>query len=170
MVAQVLVSAAVVYFGGWDGKAGREGGREGGGAGLVFVLVCLFSAFVFQVLLLCAAHPHTPLPPSLPSSLLSSRGWVRPSKSSPCSNTSIPLMAYPNLSHTPLPPSLPPFLQQGLGKTVQIVTMLEHIYSVDGLPGPFLVVVPLSTIEHWRREFEGWVSKGREGGREGGKG
>ena len=35
--------------------------------------------------------------------------------------------------------------------------MLEHIYSVDGLPGPFLVVVPLSTIEHWRREFEAWT-------------
>jgi len=51
-----------------------------------------------------------------------------------------------------------------LGKTVQIVTMLEHIYSVDGLPGPFLVVVPLSTIEHWRREFEAWVRPGGEGG------
>lgn len=36
----------------------------------------------------------------------------------------------------------------------QIVTMLEHIYSVDNLPGPFLVVVPLSTIEHWRRELQ----------------
>ena len=47
--------------------------------------------------------------------------------------------------------------EMGLGKTVQIVTMLEHIYSVDGLPGPFLVVVPLSTIEHWRREFEAWT-------------
>jgi len=45
----------------------------------------------------------------------------------------------------------------GLGKTVQIVTMLEHIFNVDGLPGPFLVVVPLSTIEHWRREIESWT-------------
>ena len=24
-------------------------------------------------------------------------------------------------------------------------------------PGPFLVIAPLSTIEHWRREVEGWT-------------
>jgi hypothetical protein len=43
-----------------------------------------------------------------------------------------------------------------LGKTVQIVCYLEHLYRVEKIHGPFLVVVPLSTIEHWRREFEGW--------------
>jgi chromodomain-helicase-DNA-binding protein 7 len=47
--------------------------------------------------------------------------------------------------------------EMGLGKTVQIVTMMEHIFNQDGLPGPFLVVVPLSTIEHWRREIETWT-------------
>jgi chromodomain-helicase-DNA-binding protein 7 len=45
----------------------------------------------------------------------------------------------------------------GLGKTVQVVTTLEHLYSKEGIPGPFLVVVPLSTIDHWAREFEGWA-------------
>lgn len=47
--------------------------------------------------------------------------------------------------------------EMGLGKTVQIVSYLEHLYRVEKLHGPFLVVVPLSTVEHWRREFEGWT-------------
>ncbi len=47
--------------------------------------------------------------------------------------------------------------EMGLGKTVQIVTYLEHLYRVEKIRGPFLVVVPLSTVEHWRREFEGWT-------------
>ncbi|KAL3922780.1 MAG: hypothetical protein SGILL_002018 [Bacillariaceae sp.] len=46
--------------------------------------------------------------------------------------------------------------EMGLGKTVQIVSYLEHLFRVEKIQGPFLVVVPLSTIEHWRREFEGW--------------
>lgn len=41
--------------------------------------------------------------------------------------------------------------------SVQIVSYLEHLYRVEKLHGPFLVVVPLSTVEHWRREFEGWT-------------
>ena len=44
----------------------------------------------------------------------------------------------------------------GLGKTVQVVTTLEHMYEVEHIRGPFLVCVPLSTISHWQREFEGW--------------
>ncbi|KAG5188935.1 SNF2 family N-terminal domain-containing protein, partial [Tribonema minus] len=47
--------------------------------------------------------------------------------------------------------------EMGLGKTVQVTALLEHIFSVDGIRGPFLVVVPLSTIEHWRREIEAWT-------------
>ena len=43
-------------------------------------------------------------------------------------------------------------------RTVQIVTYLEHLFRVEKLNGPFLVVVPLSTVEHWRREFEGWTN------------
>ncbi len=48
-------------------------------------------------------------------------------------------------------------LEMGLGKTVQIVCYLEHLYRVEKIHRPFLVVVPLSTVEHWRREFEGWT-------------
>ena len=46
--------------------------------------------------------------------------------------------------------------EMGLGKTVQIVACLQHILSVYA-EGPFLVVVPLSTIQHWKREFEQWT-------------
>ena len=44
-----------------------------------------------------------------------------------------------------------------LSSAVQIVSYLEHLHRVEKLHGPFLVVVPLSTVEHWRREFEGWT-------------
>lgn len=47
--------------------------------------------------------------------------------------------------------------EMGLGKTVQIVSYLEHLHRVEKISGPFLVVVPLSTIEHWRREFDAWT-------------
>eukprot|EP00980_Cylindrotheca_fusiformis_P029577 scaffold23539_cov137-Cylindrotheca_fusiformis.AAC.2 len=43
------------------------------------------------------------------------------------------------------------------GKTVQIVCYLEHLSRVEKIRRPHLVVVPLSTVEHWRREFEGWT-------------
>lgn len=45
----------------------------------------------------------------------------------------------------------------GLGKTVQIVCYIEHLFRVEKIRRPFLVVVPLSTVEHWRREFSGWT-------------
>ncbi len=47
--------------------------------------------------------------------------------------------------------------EMGLGKTVQVTAVLEHLHRVENLRGPFLIVVPLSTIEHWRREIETWT-------------
>jgi len=47
--------------------------------------------------------------------------------------------------------------EMGLGKTVQIVCYLEHLHRIEKIRRPHLVVVPLSTVEHWRREFEGWT-------------
>ena len=35
------------------------------------------------------------------------------------------------------------------------MTFLDHLYEVEQIRGPFLIAVPLSTIEHWKREFEG---------------
>jgi hypothetical protein len=46
--------------------------------------------------------------------------------------------------------------EMGLGKTAQVITFLEHLFTVENVKGPFLCCVPLSTVEHWRREAESW--------------
>jgi chromodomain-helicase-DNA-binding protein 7 len=38
-----------------------------------------------------------------------------------------------------------------------VIAFLDHLFRVENIKGPFLVCVPLSTIEHWRREAEGWT-------------
>ena len=45
----------------------------------------------------------------------------------------------------------------GLGKTVQVASYLSKLAKESHIRGPFLVVVPLSTLEHWLREFAGWT-------------
>lgn len=45
----------------------------------------------------------------------------------------------------------------GLGKTVQVASYLSKLAEESHIRGPFLVVVPLSTLEHWLREFAGWT-------------
>lgn len=45
----------------------------------------------------------------------------------------------------------------GLGKTIQSITFIQEVFDY-GIRGPFLVVVPLSTIGNWQREFETWTS------------
>jgi chromodomain-helicase-DNA-binding protein 7 len=44
----------------------------------------------------------------------------------------------------------------GLGKTVQIVATLSDIAMTHHVRGPFLIVAPLSTLPHWKNEFERW--------------
>jgi len=44
----------------------------------------------------------------------------------------------------------------GLGKTIQSIAFLYEILMY-GIRGPFLVVVPLSTLGNWQREFETWT-------------
>ena len=44
----------------------------------------------------------------------------------------------------------------GLGKTVQSITFLLEVYNF-GIKGPYLVIVPLSTLGNWSREFENWT-------------
>jgi chromodomain-helicase-DNA-binding protein 7 len=46
--------------------------------------------------------------------------------------------------------------EMGLGKTIQSITFLQEI-AYYGIRGPFLVIVPLSTIGNWSREFETWT-------------
>ncbi|KAI5060455.1 hypothetical protein GOP47_0024875 [Adiantum capillus-veneris] len=47
--------------------------------------------------------------------------------------------------------------EMGLGKTVQSVSMVGFLQNAQQIPGPFLVVVPLSTITNWAKEFRKWL-------------
>eukprot|EP00878_Enallax_costatus_P045790 GHUV01055275.1.p1 GENE.GHUV01055275.1~~GHUV01055275.1.p1 ORF type:complete len:311 (+),score=100.50 GHUV01055275.1:1067-1999(+) len=47
--------------------------------------------------------------------------------------------------------------EMGLGKTVQCVSFLGLLAETCGVRGPFLVVVPLSTVPNWIKEFRKWV-------------
>jgi chromodomain-helicase-DNA-binding protein 1 len=47
--------------------------------------------------------------------------------------------------------------EMGLGKTAQTISMLGHMRYAANVSGPFLVVVPLSTISNWQREFDMWL-------------
>lgn len=45
----------------------------------------------------------------------------------------------------------------GLGKTIQTISFLSYLFHQHQLYGPFLIVVPLSTLTSWQREFEIWA-------------
>lgn len=47
--------------------------------------------------------------------------------------------------------------EMGLGKTVQSVSMLGFLQNAQQIYGPFLVVVPLSTLSNWAKEFRKWL-------------
>ncbi|CAG8600585.1 9734_t:CDS:2, partial [Ambispora leptoticha] len=47
--------------------------------------------------------------------------------------------------------------EMGLGKTVQTISFLSYLFHQHNQFGPFLVVVPLSTIGSWQQEFETWA-------------
>lgn len=46
--------------------------------------------------------------------------------------------------------------EMGLGKTIQSISFLGCLQFELKIPGPFLVVVPLSTMGAWLREFGKW--------------
>ncbi|XP_071149250.1 lymphocyte-specific helicase-like [Mytilus edulis] len=48
--------------------------------------------------------------------------------------------------------------EMGLGKTVQCIAMMAHLVNM-GVPGPFLVVTPLSTLPNWQSEFQRFAPK-----------
>ncbi|RVX20304.1 Protein chromatin remodeling 5 [Vitis vinifera] len=48
-------------------------------------------------------------------------------------------------------------MKMGLGKTVQSVSMLGFLQNAQQIYGPFLVVVPLSTLSNWAKEFKKWL-------------
>ncbi|PRP86333.1 chromodomain helicase DNA binding protein [Planoprotostelium fungivorum] len=48
--------------------------------------------------------------------------------------------------------------EMGLGKTIQAISILQYLFEERRVPGPFLVVAPMSTIEQWKRETEEWTN------------
>ena len=47
--------------------------------------------------------------------------------------------------------------EMGLGKTIQSIAFLSNLVNSCSIWGPFLLVVPLSTITAWQREFSMWA-------------
>ncbi|KAJ6646547.1 Chromodomain-helicase-DNA-binding protein 1 [Pseudolycoriella hygida] len=47
--------------------------------------------------------------------------------------------------------------EMGLGKTIQTICFLNYLFKAQSLHGPFLCVVPLSTMPAWQREFAIWA-------------
>ena len=45
----------------------------------------------------------------------------------------------------------------GLGKTVQTISLLAYLMEEKQNSGPFLVIVPLSTMSNWASEFARWA-------------
>jgi hypothetical protein len=70
----------------------------------------------------------------------------------------------PTITRTALPPRL---TSQGLGKTVQCVSFLGLLAERMTVRGPFLVVVPLSVVPNWIKEFKRWACLGPWGLRPG---
>lgn len=47
--------------------------------------------------------------------------------------------------------------EMGLGKTIQTISLLSYLIEFKKNYGPFLIVVPLSTISNWMSEFDKWA-------------
>ena len=47
--------------------------------------------------------------------------------------------------------------EMGLGKTLQTISFLGYLRYVQEIHGPHLVIVPKSTLDNWKREFERWI-------------
>ncbi|KAM4810238.1 chromodomain-helicase-DNA-binding protein 1 isoform 1-T1 [Rhinophrynus dorsalis] len=47
--------------------------------------------------------------------------------------------------------------EMGLGKTIQTISFLNYLFHEHQMYGPFLIVVPLSTLTSWQREIQIWA-------------
>ena len=45
---------------------------------------------------------------------------------------------------------------QGLGKTLQTISLLGYLHEFRGISGPHMVIVPKSTLHNWMNEFRKW--------------
>ena len=51
-------------------------------------------------------------------------------------------------------PSLPVCGVQGLGKTLQTISLIAYLHEYRGIKGPHMVIVPKSTLHNWMNEFK----------------
>ncbi|KAI0460335.1 SNF2 family N-terminal domain-containing protein [Xylaria acuta] len=47
--------------------------------------------------------------------------------------------------------------EMGLGKTIQTISLVTYLIERKMQQGPYLVIVPLSTLTNWNLEFEKWA-------------
>ncbi|KAG9292072.1 hypothetical protein G9A89_017972 [Geosiphon pyriformis] len=47
--------------------------------------------------------------------------------------------------------------EMGLGKTIQTISLIAYLIERKKQNGPFLIIVPLSTLTNWTMEFEKWA-------------
>ncbi|KHJ94915.1 protein, SNF2 family [Oesophagostomum dentatum] len=47
--------------------------------------------------------------------------------------------------------------EMGLGKTIQTISLITYLMEIKQNNGPYLVIVPLSTLSNWNMEFEKWA-------------
>lgn len=52
--------------------------------------------------------------------------------------------------------------EMGLGKTIQSISFITYLMERKRQPGPYLVIVPLSTLTNWTLEFEKWAPSVRK--------
>lgn len=51
--------------------------------------------------------------------------------------------------------------EMGLGKTIQAISLIAYLMEFKQNLGPFLVIVPLSTLSNWEGEFSKWCPAAR---------
>ncbi|XP_061084008.1 transcription activator BRG1 isoform X1 [Conger conger] len=47
--------------------------------------------------------------------------------------------------------------EMGLGKTIQTIALITYLMDNKRINGPFLIIVPLSTLSNWVYEFDKWA-------------
>ncbi|XP_059142940.1 transcription activator BRG1-like isoform X3 [Physella acuta] len=47
--------------------------------------------------------------------------------------------------------------EMGLGKTIQTIALITYLMERKHVNGPFLIIVPLSTLSNWMLEFDKWA-------------
>lgn len=51
--------------------------------------------------------------------------------------------------------------EMGLGKTLQTISFLGYLRHICDITGPHIIIVPKSTLDNWKREFEKWTPEAR---------